>query len=216
MPEHGHSVGRSAAACALHLRTVPIPVHPRSEPRVKSEGALTESRREFERFDREGDANARGSRRSPIGPTRTESVAASPDPHLTPESPTFPPPRPAARNRPGRKAKPARFRGPVRSSVSATLTNRFSPNRHLGTTRSVGLHATAAEGPECVRPDPSNGLGHCRGQASFGVGQRVLKPFPTTSRLAPTSATTAIHIVATPPNARPKNTTLMPMAKPMF
>lgn len=115
-----------------------------------------------------------------------------------------------------RKAKPARFRGPVRSSVSTTLTNRFSPNRHLGTTRSVGLHATAAEGPECVRPGHSNGLGHCRGQASFGVGRRILKPFPTTSRLAPTSATTAIHIVATPPNARPKNTTLMPMAKPMF
>ena len=100
----------------------------RSAPRVKSAGALTESRREFERFGREGDANARGSRRSLIGLTQTESAAANPDPRLTPESPTFPPPRPDAGNRPGCKAKPARFRGPVRSSPSRTRTYNLAVN----------------------------------------------------------------------------------------
>lgn len=107
---------------ALVLSPVPIPAHPRSASRVKSAWALTESRREFERFSREGDANAWGSRRSPIGSTQTESAAAIPVPLLTPESPSFPPPRPDAGNRPGRKAKPARFRGPVRSSPTRTRT----------------------------------------------------------------------------------------------
>lgn len=124
-------------ARTLRFVTVLIPAHPRSQPRVKSAGALTERVREFERFGREGDANVGCSCRSPIGPTQTESAAASPDPHLTPETPSFPPPRAAARNRPGRKAKPARFRGPVRSSPRATLFG------------SLGKSERVQWGPEC-------------------------------------------------------------------
>ena len=59
---------------ALNFRTVPKPTHPRSEPRVKSAGVLTESRREFERFGRDPDRNRRGSGRTLDGGTSTESL----------------------------------------------------------------------------------------------------------------------------------------------
>ena len=101
---------------ALVLSPVPILAHHRSEPRVKPAWALTERAREFERFSREGDANAWGSRRTTVGPTQTESAAASATPRSTPESPTFPSRRLDGRNQPSRKEKPARVRGPVRSS----------------------------------------------------------------------------------------------------
>lgn len=91
------------------VRCIPI-----ATPRQIGGGVNREGQREFERLGREGDANAGGSRRSPMGPTQTENAAASATPRLTPESPPFPPPRPDAGNRPGRKAKPARFRGPGR------------------------------------------------------------------------------------------------------
>ncbi len=42
------------------------------------------------------------------------------------------------------------------------------------------------------------------------------KPLKTTSRLAPMSANTAIHMVALPNTARTKNTALMPSASEMF
>ena len=45
---------------------------------------------------------------------------------------------------------------------------------------------------------------------------RMRRPLATTNRLAPMSANTAIHIVALPKTARPKNTALMPKAKAMF
>lgn len=53
-------------------------------------------------------------------------------------------------------------------------------------------------------------------------GQRPLparssrKPLKTTSRLAPMSANTAIHMVALPNTASTKNTALMPRASEMF
>jgi hypothetical protein len=68
---------------ALVLSPVPILAHHRSEPRVKPAWALTERAREFERFSREGDANAWGSRRTTVGPTQTESAAASATPRST-------------------------------------------------------------------------------------------------------------------------------------
>lgn len=111
----------------------------RPQPRVKSAGALTESRREFESLDREGDANARCSRRSPIGPTQTESAAAKPVPRMAPESPTFPPPRPDAGNQPGHKAKPARFRGPVRSALQSRVKELDGAVRLLGEAHEAGL-----------------------------------------------------------------------------
>lgn len=46
--------------------------------------------------------------------------------------------------------------------------------------------------------------------------RKSLNPLKTTSKLAPMSAKTAIHMVALPNTARAKNTTLMPRAKVMF
>ena len=42
------------------------------------------------------------------------------------------------------------------------------------------------------------------------------KPFPTTNKLAPTSANTAIHMVPVPISVNTKNTALMPSASTMF
>lgn len=68
----------------------------RSEPRVKWAAVLTESVREFESLGREDDANAGGACHTPIVPTKMESAAASSDPRLTSESPTFAPLSPGA------------------------------------------------------------------------------------------------------------------------
>ena len=42
------------------------------------------------------------------------------------------------------------------------------------------------------------------------------KPLPTTNKLAPMSANTAIHMVASPVKVNTKNTALMPKARAMF
>lgn len=94
-----------------------------AKPLVKSAAASTESRREFERFGREGDGNAGGSRRIPIGRPRTENMASIATLRLPQESPSFPLPRRGTENGPDRKTKPARFRGPIENSPIATGSN---------------------------------------------------------------------------------------------
>lgn len=104
--------------------TALTPSNPRSKSRIKSAAALTERAREFERVSQQDDAIAGGSRRNPIGQPQTQSAASTATPHSTPNSPPIPPPSPNAGNRPAPKAKPARFRGPVRNSPIRTGSNR--------------------------------------------------------------------------------------------
>jgi hypothetical protein len=63
----------------------------------------------------------------------------------------------------------------------------------------------ATHGPDCIS---ENHLPE--------VHRKIRTPLPTTSRLAPMSAKTAIHMVALPKMASPRKIALIPKASPMF